>query len=204
MLAEKCLLSSVPFTLYCLFLGALYCLSTVWTLELLEMMSFHCSYIIINKMLSLDSAFGPLLFITCVFMQSFWVIWREVLEALWQGLCFFFGSINAGGANLPEIRVQRSVRWWNCEECCTVEHRELARGKPCMRVVPLGISKTWNRKSLLHRCSVDCEWDQSCSWNCNSCKIVSFETMNVMYYAVKMLKGWFPCYLFSFFHVWFF
>ena len=120
MLAEKCLLSSVPFTLYCLFLGALYCLSTGWTLELLEMMSFHCSYIIINKMLSLDSAFGPLLFITCVFMQSFWVIWREVLEALWQGLCFFFDLLMQVGQIYQKFEckdqsdggiVRNVVRW---------------------------------------------------------------------------------------------
>jgi hypothetical protein len=44
----------------------------------------------------------------------------------------------AGGANIPEIRVQRSVRWWNCEECCKVEHRELAGGNHSMAVVPLG------------------------------------------------------------------
>jgi len=196
MLAEKCLLSSVPFTLYCL--------STGWTLELLEMMSFHCSYIIINKMLSLYSAFGPLLFITCVFMQSFWVIWREVLEALWQGLCFFFDLLMQVGQIYQKFEckdqsdggIVRNVVRWSIENLLEVN-------LVCVLCL-LAYRKTWNRKSLLHRCSVDCEWDQSCSWNCNSCKIVSFETMNVMYYAVKMLKGWFPCYLFSFFHVWFF
>ena len=47
--------------------------------------------------------------------------------------------IYAGGANIPEIRVQRSIRWWNCEERCKVEHRELAGGNHSMAVVPLGV-----------------------------------------------------------------
>jgi hypothetical protein len=99
----------------------------------------------------------------------------------------FFLSINAGGANLPEIRVQRSVRWWNCEECCTVEHRELARGKLCMGVVPLGIYRKLGIVSHYYTCVLLIGNETSCSWNYNVYKIVSYECYLLC--TVKMQKG---------------
>ena len=97
--------------------------------------------------------------------------------------------MNAGGANLPEIRVQRSVRWWNCEECCTVEHRELARGKPCKGVVPLGIYRKLGIVSHYYTC-VRLIANETRLQRCAGIAMVTkLCRMDVVYYAVKMKKG---------------